>query len=194
MLIAQQVNGWQIGSTIATACAVVIALAVAVINLVQRQSDKRQASREAEEAGKAQARLILIEFMFLGFSGDRRLGPRITIGKQDRADTWPTGPAAGSSFEITNESSNPILDLRAEIWVDDMKLNQETPLWNNEKILKPDTKTRLAVSAPSEDVRVTAWRVRWTDANGRKWCRDREPTDEPNTYDGQAPRKHIHEE
>lgn len=53
---AGPVSGWQIGSTVATSAAAVIALAVVGINLVQRRTDRE---RETDRA-RAQARLVVL--------------------------------------------------------------------------------------------------------------------------------------
>ena len=54
------VNGWQVASTLATSCAVIIALFVATMNTINQRRDERRRQAESESKALAQARLVVM--------------------------------------------------------------------------------------------------------------------------------------
>lgn len=151
----------QIAGAVFTLAAVVVALAVAL-------RDERRRHQDRDDYARAQARLVLT-----GGPGSREEdGSRATI------------------FPFTNHGDRPVLDVYAELWPSRTRL-EDRPLAVHARIVLPGQdlpiKLRRTLDAPAS---VTAWRVRWTDADGRQWCVDQPQQPEPLPYTGQPPRRY----
>lgn len=172
------VSAWQIGSTIATSTAAVIALVVVVINLVQRRRDREH--EEARELAGAFARAKLVQLL------DRP--------QWDSLHTNPAGRAAWG-IPITNLDDRYLLDVTAEFWTphgnigDPKKPNASAP-----DIVAPGMKNyRIGVDfgQVGEDGSppvLTHWRLRWEDVDGYAWCFDQYGQGRPERFTGQSPR------
>ena len=54
------VNGWQVASTLATSCAAIAALIVAIMNTTNQPQEERRRYAEGENEALAQARLVVM--------------------------------------------------------------------------------------------------------------------------------------
>lgn len=175
-----QVSGWQITSTIATASAVVIALTVAVANSLQRRADELRRRREEEARALAQARLVITA------TGNQ--------GVQPFSDDDASGLDARRSvmeFPFANHGDRPVLDVYGEVWPAGVAVTDRPVAVHAEVVLAGQhLPLRVQVESAPEHVQVSAWRVRWTDADGRRWYRDRFPQEVPERFTGAPPHRY----
>jgi hypothetical protein len=169
----EQAAVWDAISATTTATGTLIALSVAVVSIVQRRNDLRRHEREEATKSRTQARLVRTAW---GNPGARPRGD------------------GGCTVELplANHSGRPILDVFGEIWVGG--LTEEHRRAVHADIILPGPQgeeqwLKLDLSVACDDLRLSAWRVRWADADGRRWYVD-EAFREPELFDGQPPRPH----
>jgi len=162
-------NGWQIASTIATFSAAIIALIVVVINLLQRQTDHRRERAEKDARSLAQAQLVLTGYGNPGFRE-----------AEDGAIGFVVLP-------LRNLSERPVLLVTAEVWREGNDVKGPPLIAQVEPVVPPEAEQvfNVPVDEPASQFRLAAWRIRWTDADGARWCYDRWPQDSPDRYTGQ---------
>lgn len=167
-VVTVPVSGWQIASTIGTFLAVAVALAVVVINLVQRHNDRCREEEQDENRALAQARLVVTGHGNPGVNS-RGAHPRLLL-------------------PVTNYSDRPILRVIGEHWPAGRPLDEQ-PGSVIEPVIQPGDTCQLAVPMDDDGQagHTAAWRIRWTDADGREWCWDRWPQEAPDRYTGQTP-------
>lgn len=156
----------EVAGALATFAAVVVALVLA-------SRDDRRRHRENLDRATAQARLVLA-----GDTGTRAVGEG--------------GPPFKHELTIffANYSNRPVLDVYAKAWPSDHSLI-EAPAWAvHSRIVHPgqDHPMVMKVTTPSAQYGLAAWRVRWTDGDGREWCVDQPRQHRPLPLSGQAPR------
>ncbi|MEU7848481.1 hypothetical protein AB0B74_30675 [Micromonospora parva] len=146
-----------------TAAAVVVALCLA---------SKESRDRKREDFGRslAQAKLVRV-------GGPGLVAPNERHGRNEYR----------TEFKIENYSDRPILDLHIELWTGQTKRTERPNMAVHSDVWKREQAEFLRLSAGEQEPAVTAWRVRWTDADGRQWCIDKAGTD-PYPYAGEAPR------
>jgi hypothetical protein len=140
----------------------------------------RRRRREQEEQAWANARLVLVRG-----TGDRPVG-------QDEH-----GFQRELLIYFINHSGRPILDVRAEAWPSGTDIT-EPPMWAVQSEIvqhgepaEPNEYFMMRVTAPEPRIGLRAWRVRWTDVDGRKWCGDQIQQYQPLPYTGQPPRQYT---
>jgi len=148
-----------------TLAAVIVALWIAL-------RDERRRHAEQERLALTQARLVRVPG-----EGSKSVG-RDEHGYQHELTIY-----------FTNHSERPVLDVYAEAWPADNP-RDKPPRWALKTgIVLPgqDQPFMMKVTTPGASVTLNAWRVRWTDADGRQWCVDRRGED-PIPFNGQPPR------
>lgn len=180
--VVTELSPWQIAATIATAIATIVALSVAVGNLVQRRTDQARRRQEEFNRALAQARLIITA---TGNPGTRRL------------DDDHESPNAGAmEFPFANHSDRAVLHVYAEAWFqqpvprDGTSRSNGPPAAVHAQVVAAGQEQVLRIHVPDVRQRLKAWRVRWTDADGYRWCRDRYPQDNPEPFVGQVPHRY----
>ena len=151
----------QIAGAAFTLAAVVVALVIAL-------RDERRRQQDRDDYARAQARLVLT-----GGPGSREEdGSRLTI------------------FAFTNHGERPVLDVYAELWPSGTRLD-DRPSAVHARIVLPGQDLPMKLRCPSNaPTAVAAWRIRWTDADGRQWYVDQYPQPEPLPYTGQPPQRY----
>ncbi len=162
-------TGW---GTISLAAATFTAV---VVSIWLARADRRRADRERDDRQRAQARLI------------RASAP--TAPETERTET---GYHHVFTFPFANYSDRPVMEVHLEAWAGPgARLDQPAP-WHatGDRIVFPGQEKHYLVGAQSEEgnLGLGAWRVRWTDADGRQWCIDQIGQREPLLYKGQQPR------
>ncbi len=174
-----QVSGWEITSTIATASAAVIALTVVVANSLQRRADELRRRREEEARALAQARLVITA---TGNPGVRPLSDDAS-GLDGRRSVM--------EFPFANHGDRPVLDVYGEVWPSGVAITDRPMAVHAEVVLAGEhIPLRVQLDSAPEQVQVGAWRVRWTDADGRQWYRDRFPQEAPERFTGGPPHRY----
>jgi hypothetical protein len=172
------ISGWQVFAAGATALGTLVALAVAVWTVIQRRRDEIRAAQANESRALAQARLVGVG---CGNPGGR-MGNSVRPGF--------TMPQWELTFgEFINRSDHPVLDVYAEVWTPDQNLD-EPPHAVHQEMLVPDEPLPLFLSFPTPVQGLRAWRLRWTDHDGKQWCRDQYPQRTPLPFTGQPPRSY----
>lgn len=166
---AVEVSGWQVGSTVAASAAVVVAVIVTVLNLCQRTADKREQKEEVEARALAQARLVITGSGNPGFA-DINGAPGIPDAK------------AMLVLPFANWSDRAVLDVYGEVWIED----EAEPRAVHSPVVRSGQDLPLKLVFPSKPERFGGWCVRWTDADGRQWRRNRYPQDTPEPYTGEG--------
>lgn len=151
----------QVAGAIFTAAAVVAALWIALHDAKrQRDADAQRRDEDLDRDHRraiSQARLVHISWPdYVGYKNSSRT----TIDQ----------------LSITNRSDRPILDASMEIWTDRDCLDRSAPFQSHAKMLLPGktTEIRPPCTDGTQQDRATrpitrAWRVHWTDADGRHW-------------------------
>jgi hypothetical protein len=151
------VNGWQVASTLATSCAVIVALFVATRNIINQRRDERRRQAERGNKALAQARLVVM--------GAPQLNPD--------AQKDPNSTARHMSLTAVNHSDRAIVDV---IFV----VRSRKP---EEDGFKEEFSLGLLVMKAGETHEFSwrdyyrsndkvRWRMEWTDADGLHWYRD----------------------
>jgi hypothetical protein len=148
----------QVAGAMFTALAVAVALGIAI-------HDSRRQRREAETRALAQARHVLV-----GGTGERH--------EDEYHQLY---------IYFTNHSSNPIFEVYAEAWLDDMPVTEPPAAVMTEIVQPGGPEGGLFMLNIGREFKVRAWRVRWTDADGRQWCTDKPRPAPPVRYVGQSP-------
>lgn len=160
----------QVAGALFTFVAVVVALWIAI-------SDSRRRDRDEETRAKANARMVLV----------RGTGSRV-VSHDDH------GYQLDLMIYFTNHGDRPIFDVYAEAWPEGTALD-EPPQWAVAGEIvqpgEPEECFMMKVTSPSELIQLAAWRVRWTDADGRHWFGDQTRQYQPLPYTGQAPRRYT---
>lgn len=144
-----------------TAAAVGVALYIA-------HRDSRERQQQEFDRSFAQARLV-------------RVGaPGVVPPNEGRAEY-------GFQVLVENYSERPILDLNIELWMPPAKRMDRPTSAVHSDVWERGRAEFVHLLAGKDEPRLMAWRVRWTDADGRKWCVDKHDTD-PYPYTGGAPR------
>jgi hypothetical protein len=164
-------TGWgTTGLAVATFTAVFVTIWLA-------RADRRRAHEEQKERQLAQARLILTA----------------TPGTQT-AERGEDGYHHDLTFWFQNYGDRPVMDVQAEAWAVSDPLDK-LPTWGvNERIVLPGPKEPWPLHdliTPGPNLSLRAWRYRWTDADGRKWCVDQREQPEPLRFTGQQPRPYT---
>jgi hypothetical protein len=159
------VTGWQIASTIATGCAAVVALGVAVMNTLNRLADKRAAKSAELARSLTQARLVITP------NGTPSFSP---------VENWPNIPDAVAlvEFSFTNHGDRPVVDVYAELWVP----GQDGPATAYAEVVRAGESRKLPMVFTQTYGSIGGWRIRWTDADGQQWYRDGYPQPEPKRF------------
>jgi hypothetical protein len=151
------VNGWQVAGTLATFCAVIVALFVATMNTRNQRRDEKRRQAERESKALAQARLVVMG----------ALQPNPGVQKD------PNSTARHMSLTAVNHSDRAIVDV---IFV----VRSHKPEENG---FKEEFLFSLLVMKAGETHEFSWrdhylsndkvwWRMEWTDADGLHWYRD----------------------
>jgi hypothetical protein len=161
---------WHFVVTTAPAVAAVVAVIVAVQTARLRAADEQRRREEAEARSLAQARLVLVQD---GPPGVRKLD----------------GNAWAIELSIANHSDRPILNVYGELWLAGTDMS-ERPVAVGMRFLPVAEEQRLAPRFDYQPGPLTAWRVRWTDADGKAWAVSRIRQSTPDRYTGQPPTRY----
>jgi hypothetical protein len=148
---AEWVAAWgQIAGAAGSFVAVAVALWIAL-----RDSSVRR--KEQSARASAQAKLVVVTRPYV-----------VDLNR----DGEPDSIHHDLQFTISNHGDRPILDVRAVVWLVEptgRKFDRA------ERVLLRDQKIELDVRVHGKVRRsmVAAWRVQWTDADGRHWAVDR---------------------
>src|SRR5918998_6262491 len=151
------VNGWQVASTLATSCAVIIAPFVATMNTINQRRDERRRRAESESKALAQARLVVMGAPQLNHDAEKdpnstsRHMKQTAVNHSDRAIVdviFVVGSRKPEENEFRVEFKFGLLVMKAGethefSWRDYYQSNDEA--W---------------------------WNMEWTDADGLNWYRD----------------------
>ncbi|MFE0020534.1 hypothetical protein [Amycolatopsis sp. NPDC059021] len=167
-------SGWQIASTIASSAAVLVAIVVTIINLMHRAADKVEKRQDEEARLLSQARLVVIaEIPF-------------EVGYTDfDVNSYASQEREYYSRRLSNHGDRPILDLHSEFWIKDADGNYNYNCRRFSVILAGSEKTMTI--GVNKGGALSAWRLRWTDADGRQWCKGLIDADGPVSYNGELP-------
>ncbi len=157
-----------------TAAAVAVALGIAL-------ADRRRQQREDDERAKRNARMVLVR------------GTGSVPATQDE-----TGYQSKLRIYFTNHGDRPIFDVYAEAWPAGNSI-EESPRWAvHSEIVLPGQPTEpkeyfemTVTTKEPPPVALTAWRLRWTDVDGRQWCGDEPRQFQPLPFTGQPPRPYT---
>jgi hypothetical protein len=142
----------QVAGAVFTACAIVVALAVAA-------RDNRARRMEEARRSLAQARLVLVG------------APRVEgVGQSGK------GFKHELIFDFANYGDRPVLGVTAEAWAkQDEGRDLATWIVVGEIALTGGAmKYVVRVAYEESNLEISRWRVRWTDADGRAWYFDRD--------------------
>jgi hypothetical protein len=98
------------------------------------------------------------------------------------------------TFQFINYGDRPVMDVEAEAWASSDPLDQPRRWGVNERVVLPGPNKPWAlhdIITPDPQLSLRAWRIRWTDADGRQWCVDRPQQPEPLPFTGQEPRPYT---
>lgn len=157
----------QVAGAVATFAAVAVALWIAI-------ADSRRRRREDELRASVSARQVVI-----GGTGTRP------------ASNGDNGFDHELLVYFTNHGDRPIFDVFAEAWPSGSPVAERAPWAVMQDVVlpgEPPESFMIKVAAPGDQVALAAWRVRWTDAEGRQWCADQPRQRQPLPYRGQPPR------
>lgn len=106
------------------------------------------------------------------------------------------GAELGGTFSVhvgmvcTNHGDRPLLDVHFEVWMGSASLQGRPSASDHRKIALAGKKLSFDAKpyvARGED-KLTAWRLRWRDAEGHSWYLDRGTNADPLPFTGQAPK------
>lgn len=160
-------TGW---ATIALAA---ITLLTLLATMDFATAERRRGARTQASRRLAQARLII--------TGTPGSIP--TPSSDDRYHSKLT-------FQFDNHSDRPVLDVHVEAWAGGDPIDQPARWSLQTRIVLPGANDPwvLNVVAETRDFTLRAWRVRWTDADGQQWFRDRIHQRAPEHFEGKPPR------
>jgi hypothetical protein len=154
------VDGWQAAGTIGTFCAVLIAVMVYVTNAVHRWRDQKRRSL-------TQARLVVTAFGNPGVEA-----PTNTT----------SGFVAALTMPFANYGDRPVLDIYFEVWpprdewpAEASSVSDVTPWAVMLHVVEAGQETSLTMNLYTKPNAIGGWRIRWTDADGLEWYKDRAP-------------------
>jgi hypothetical protein len=178
--LTDYLTGW---GTLALAVVTVAAVIVTVLTAItdRRRDDKRRTEdrdeaenrvrEEREYRQKAQARLVIT-------SPPELASVRDSLNRR------------GIQFEFVNHGDRPVMGIEAEVWLGAAPRDQPCTSADEHKFALPGRDLQLWVPidslAPELDLR--AWRIRWTDADGREWFVDQAQQPEPLPFTKEPPR------
>lgn len=141
------------------------ALFAAVVALVVSQRERFVAKKDARLRSLAQAHLVV--------------GPGGNPGFRPVTD-WPGIPDAVvmMEFPFANWSDRPVRDVYAELWVD----GEHMPRASHVPIVRRDEEFPLKLVFTKTYECIGGWRLRWTDADGQRWYRNRYPQEAPEHF------------
>lgn len=148
---AEWVAAWgQVAGAAGSFAAVAVALWV-----VLRDSSRRR--REESARAETQANLVVVTRPYV-----------VDLNR----DVEPESIHHDLRFAIDNHGDRPVLDVRAIVWVVDPAGRQFDKV---ERVLLRDQELELDVRVHGKIGRsmISAWRVQWIDADGRRWAVDR---------------------
>ncbi|GGU15097.1 hypothetical protein GCM10010178_03250 [Lentzea flava] len=164
----------QAAGALFTAAAVAVALGIAL-------ADRRRLRREEDERGKRNARMVLV----------RGTGSH-PVGQDEH------GYQSELRIYFTNHSDRPIFNVYAEAWPVGTSLDEQ-PRWavHSEVVLpgQPAEPTEyFAMKVTTKEpppISIAAWRLRWTDVDGRQWYGDEPRQVQPLPFSGQPPGRYT---
>lgn len=100
----------------------------------------------------------------------------------------PASDDEGMFIDFTNHSGRLMLNVHAEVWAPGTD-GSERPRWAvQDAVVQPGEPGRWRLGRPGSAA-IGAWRLRWTDSEGRRWYVD-EHSQRPRPYKGGPPRLH----
>lgn len=148
---AEWVAAWgQIAGAVGAFCAVVVALWIAL-------RDSRVRRKEDAARALAQAGLVIVARPYV-----------VNLNR----DIEPESIHHDLRFAIDNHGDRPVLDVRAIVWLVEpagRQFDKAKPVLLRDEELELDVRVYGKVGRSM----VRAWRVQWTDADGRRWAVDR---------------------
>lgn len=91
-----------------------------------------------------------------------------------------------------NHGDRAVIGVFGEVWNKGADLDGTPTVSEGPSVILPNAAepylfllTMAERNAPIPEI--AAWQVRWTDADGCRWCLDRQPQDAPDVFTGQAP-------
>jgi hypothetical protein len=141
----------------------------------RRAEDREEAKNQTYARQLAQARLVI--------TGAPEISPPSLLG-----NNWNRYEV---HFSFANYGDRPVIGIEADVWVEGAPLDKPcTDKAEKERYLLPGGNLTLEVviRSPAPELRLGAWRIRWTDADGREWCVDQPQQPQPLPYEGQLPR------
>jgi hypothetical protein len=179
--LTDYLTGW---GTIALAVVTVFAIGVTLRTTrtdrrrddERRKEDREDAIKRAYDRQLAQARLVI-------------------IGELEISSASPLGDGRNSydiRFPVVNYGDRPVIGIQVEIWVDGTPLTEPCTRAAKERYLLPEDNLTLELTTNSRalDLHLSAWRIRWTDADGQQWFVDQPQQPEPLSYKAEPPRPH----
>jgi hypothetical protein len=177
--LTDYLTGW---GTIALALITVgtVLMALRTTKIDRRRDDERRAeieerAREERYARQlAQARLVIIG------------APEISATSPVRKDL----NQHKVQFSFVNYGDQPVIGIEAEVWLKEDPLDNPCSARNQERYLlvKIPKMLEIVINSSASELRLAAWRIRWTDADGYVWCVDQPEQPEPLPYEGGPPR------
>jgi hypothetical protein len=167
--LTDYLTGW---GTIALAVVTVTAIIVTVVTAItDRRKDERHRSEERQYHQSAQARLVITS------------PPEVSPVKDSLN-------RHGIQFEFVNHGDRPVMGIEAEVWLGAAPLDQQCSSVDKHKVALPgrDLQLRVPIDSMTTDPDLRAWRIRWTDADGREWFMDQAQQPEPLPYERKPPR------
>jgi hypothetical protein len=177
--LTDYLTGW---GTIALALVTVITVLVALqtAKTDRRRDDKRRdeieerARKEKYARQLAQARLVITDIP--------EISTALPIGKN--LNQYKV------QFPFVNYGDRPVIEIEAEVWLKDDPLDNPCSARKKERYLlvKTPQMFEVVINSSASELRLAAWRIRWTDADGYTWCVDQPQQPEPLLYEGGPPR------
>jgi hypothetical protein len=150
-------NGWQVASTVATSCAAIIALFVAVMSIVNQRRDERRRQKENESKALAQARLVVM--------GAPQLNPD--------AEKDPNSTARHMKLTVVNHSDRAIVDVILVVRSCKPEENGfRTEFSLSLLVMRAGESHEFSWRDYCRSNDEAWWRMEWTDADGLHWYRD----------------------
>ena len=177
--LTDYLTGWgTIGLALVTVLAIWVTVRTARTDRrrddTRRKEDREEAKSRAYDRQLAQARLIITD------------APEISPASplEDDLSSFTV------QFPFFNYSDRPVIGIETEVWVEGTPLHQPCTSRVKGRYLLPGGKRTLQVPVKSlsSELRLSAWRIRWTDADGGEWCVDQPQQPEPQAYKAQLPR------
>lgn len=137
---------------------------------------RRRARKERDDRQLAQARLVLT-----GTPGETKAA--VKDGSDYRHEL---------NFQFGNYGDRAIMDIQAEVWAGTAPLDQQFTSGMRDRVVRAGENKRyvVGVASPAGTLKLGAWRIRWTDADGQQWFVDQISQPEPLRFEGQPPRRY----